>query len=1095
MIVSDRQGGSLGRPGSRGASNQSSTELESLFLAAQAEGGALADAASRLSDPKQSFFATLTDKTFATFSAFANAIQTPSYTVAGLFDPNSTVKQAIQERITPGDLILGDVDRDAGFGERLGYGIGKFAIDTITDPLTYLTFGASRGVVGLTKGAEIMGGTRLAAQLGKSQAGREFLSERGEELANNYLQAKRNGLRQTYLRNQRKRMVDEGLDEADIVERLKVLEDTTSDFEIQNILNADLDMDYATKAVARLLENKPHLAETLIDKGGIKFMGRSILSSQRIRATKAMVPGMSAMDRAMSGIRGYMGNMFSTNYAKGQRLPDELIDQEQKYRNLYESQRDRLMKDGVRLKQELNLSNEEWEFITAAIEHGVRPYDKKGEDVWRLLRGENPQNGTIPENVWRGMIEVQRLNKGMRKSLIDSGIPVPNRVNYMPHMLVKEKIKNIPFKPAGLRQTTNRTKFAKVSALVDDAGRRIPVQFADRPGEAGTKVSARVAREDGVTDEVLEVADDGSLFDRDYTKYQRVVARVDEAKQLGVDFEENALVASLLAADEAIQVSTGRHFIKEVGEKFGVKESQAPEGYVKVSKTGLKSENIDLAKWLLAEEGEELMFHPSVAKKIETFTQGMSGDEGIDSFLSAYDSLQNYFKAAVTSIFPAFHGRNALSNVFLMFNKIGVEALNPANHVAAANLLTLQQKTASLQRKLVKGTASAEDYAALMTKQVYRDKNGYDWTWGELRSQLIDNVVAFHHTNMGITDQLKFGKNEVAEFAKKMFPDTKTGKIKEKYGKVNPLSRDNMLFQGGFKVGQTIEDYSRTLTFLAQLKGTGDPMQAARVTKQALFDYSNLTRFEKEFMRRLVPFYSFTRKNLELQVNTLLTNPGKIAQQIRLTTTMGDAFGGEQLSDEELEALPDWAKRGLNMVRDREGSHVTLLRTIGSPVEEVLSRGDAQANLGIVSPLVKAPLEWAMDYSFFHGKPISQVTNADAYKFAPDSVKDFIGFDEVRYTDRDGNEQVYYTSYNPERMWMLNNIQPTGRMMSEINRITKAREGGTARTLNTLFFGFSEREFDIEQEKERRRKENQKRLEELLQQGGVGYTFSRYVPE
>ena len=49
--------------------------------------------------------------------------------------------------------------------------------------------------------------------------------------------------------------------------------------------------------------------------------------------------------------------------------------------------------------------------------------------------------------------------------------------------------------------------------------------------------------------------------------------------------------------------------------------------------------------------------------------------------------------------------------------------------------------------------------------------------------------------------------------------------------------------------------------------------QAAIHVKKHLFDYDNLSKFEKEFMRRGIPFYTWTRKNLALQLQTLSTKP------------------------------------------------------------------------------------------------------------------------------------------------------------------------------------------------------------------------------
>src|SRR5690606_963105 len=83
------------------------------------------------------------------------------------------------------------------------------------------------------------------------------------------------------------------------------------------------------------------------------------------------------------------------------------------------------------------------------------------------------------------------------------------------------------------------------------------------------------------------------------------------------------------------------------------------------------------------------------------------------------------------------------------------------------------------------------------------------------------------------------------------------------------------------------------------------------------FDYSDLAPFEKGVMRRIVPFYSFSRKALPLTGKTLLERPGGVmAQTIRASNPddMGDGPIPEYVAETAsipLERLEDGSMRYL----------------------------------------------------------------------------------------------------------------------------------------------------------------------------------------
>jgi hypothetical protein len=122
--------------------------------------------------------------------------------------------------------------------------------------------------------------------------------------------------------------------------------------------------------------------------------------------------------------------------------------------------------------------------------------------------------------------------------------------------------------------------------------------------------------------------------------------------------------------------------------------------------------------------------------------------------------------------------------------------------------------------------------------------------------------------------------------------------VQEKLGKflrlINPASRKNILIQKGFAVGRTVENNARVAHYIDKIvKGGGAKgfspgalgkfeddlvLRSANSVKKYLFDYQDLSPFEQRVMKRFIPFYTWTRKNIPLQMETFITQPGKFVQ-------------------------------------------------------------------------------------------------------------------------------------------------------------------------------------------------------------------------
>ena len=77
--------------------------------------------------------------------------------------------------------------------------------------------------------------------------------------------------------------------------------------------------------------------------------------------------------------------------------------------------------------------------------------------------------------------------------------------------------------------------------------------------------------------------------------------------------------------------------------------------------------------------------------------------------------------------------------------------------------------------------------------------------------------------------------------------------------------------------------------------------EAYKKVSEALFDYSHLTPFEQEYMKRLFPFYTFFKNNLIFQAKNVFQRPQQFGKLYR-----GYKYYTENMTGMELEDLPNY---------------------------------------------------------------------------------------------------------------------------------------------------------------------------------------------
>lgn len=1018
-----------------GGSSFNLNSPDGLLALAQDQGGNIAQAANELAHPTTGILSTIGDTFKNAFTDFVNTISIPSEAVAGILSPSLSIGDAIAQHVTPSDVIFGAKDPNATVMQKVGSFLVRTATDILLDPLTYLTFGAGQGVFGLRATSEITLQEDAAKALGKEAFDTAHLSGEGQDI----YKALRGSLNQI-AGNTAYEAVKTGNPVLDMAQdELKTV--------LSNTIDSPLKPDFAKMALSNLINKAPQLTETLIDKGGLKVFGQSILSGQRIASALSMVPGMTKLDLVTKQPRMMLQALFNPAIVKDAqgvytRIPPELTDLVQQAHDLAGSMGDARIGNITNIIQANNLTTTESKFLMASVEAGKMPADARLAKAYTQALDLSPADLSM-----------------MKKA----GIPVSFLDNHAPHILVQNKMSSLPFK-------------LPPSAAVGAAEKRTLEGSIFNAGEKGSNLAPVEA--------ALTAGDQKGASEL-----------LDGLKRDGFEgFDDNLMTAHVARTLDNVRGTVSKYFMQQVGARFGVPADLAKDGrYVPISVKGVKDSLVQM----VGKEGEQYVFHPAVASKVEKFLGSVINDDATGDLLKHFDSLQNLWKASVTSVFPAFHGRNAISNVLQNFMDLGYHVMNPATWGTSADMILKDRQASALSLKALSHGPEAEqakaDLQELMGKTMFTDSTGNAWTFGELRQVAKNNNIAFTGRIVNSSDI----KDGAIGISRSLFEPESLGAKASKLAKqALPTSQEFKPFQLGRSIGTAIEEHGRLMNFVSNLRNSGDVMLASKRTKQFLFDYNNLTGFERTFMKRLLPFYTYTRKNLELQVKSFMETPGRTASLVHGLNTLGEVISGSQpLSDQEQAALPDWVKSGIGILTARNGENVTLLSSLGTPIEQPFQSLQANQLLGSLSPLIRLPLEQLSGYSFYQGKPLSDVTNATAFKNAPQFVKQLIGFTSFTAHRSDGSAFEADVALNPSMMNLLLNLPPSSRVLSAMKQMDAVDVSGQAKVLQQLI-GIKPYSFDLVQEQQKRQNELKTQLQDLLTKAGVTAQFSRtFIPK
>jgi hypothetical protein len=306
--------------------------------------------------------------------------------------------------------------------------------------------------------------------------------------------------------------------------------------------------------------------------------------------------------------------------------------------------------------------------------------------------------------------------------------------------------------------------------------------------------------------------------------------------------------------------------------------------------------------------------------------------------------------------------------------------------------------------------------------------------------------------------------------------DTRAGKIA------------SLPMKGGRALGEQIENHAKLTNFVAWMERGLTPQQAALRVQRALFDYSQLAPFERDVMRRLFPFYTWTSKNLRHQIEQLGKHPGRIAATLKVS---------DQDQGPEREMLPEYLRGDFKIKLRDEGklTYVTGLDLpFGSAVEAIMGttgRNTFRQISSSLSPVMKMFVELGQGRDFWTGRSLSERQHlgnvmGNTFEKMPQPLQDYFEFQK---TEIDG-EPAY--SINGLKAYLWFKSYALSRAFSAANKLTTDDEKAW---IVDFFTNVGIKEFDLTEQQERVLRNRLKAWEKTLLERGVLAPGVPYLPK
>lgn len=348
------------------------------------------------------------------------------------------------------------------------------------------------------------------------------------------------------------------------------------------------------------------------------------------------------------------------------------------------------------------------------------------------------------------------------------------------------------------------------------------------------------------------------------------------------------------------------------------------------------SDKADQAAKIVKDGAHKLIGNASTAppELVEALSQvtKVATKEGVRDFLKYYDKALNYIKAwQLTS--PGFHVRNMMGG---MFN----------NYLAGVEMGSYRA-----WKKIAAEVDAAEAAGHALTAEQARAK------------QLME-LIGYRKSPL---EAGQYGAGEIGL--------ADLGKEPSKLAKRNPLGTQGPIVGTSQKFGRDVEWHLRgALGWDRLVKGESLESAISDINKYH-FDYQDLSQFERSVAKRVIPFYTWTRRNVPLQFQMLVEKPAAYSHYFQAMNELQSGSTPEGVVPQYFSDLFATPIGNQTIQGDRAYAvpDLPLTRTMTEALPTSLDpKENFNKYLSQVTPLLKTPVELYTGKQAFKDIPLSE---------------------------------------------------------------------------------------------------------------------------